>query len=87
MHQQLWGYKVEWKSVSRGTGGKKLNTTALQCSDYTALRSRGERGNTIQLTEIVVYIHTYLTEILIRNTSTLHVNDSRGQSCIKLFPQ
>jgi hypothetical protein len=29
MHQQLWGYKVEWKIVSRGTGGKKLNTTAL----------------------------------------------------------
>jgi hypothetical protein len=29
MHQQLWGYKVEWKSVSRGTGGKRLNTTAL----------------------------------------------------------
>jgi hypothetical protein len=29
MHQQLWGYKVEWKSVSRGTGEKKLNTTAL----------------------------------------------------------
>jgi hypothetical protein len=24
MHQQLWGYKVEWKSVSRGTGGKKV---------------------------------------------------------------
>jgi hypothetical protein len=24
MHQQLWGYKVEWKSVSRGTGGKKF---------------------------------------------------------------
>jgi hypothetical protein len=24
MHQQLWGYKVEWKSVSRGTGGKKI---------------------------------------------------------------
>jgi hypothetical protein len=21
MHQQLWGYEVEWKSVSRGTGG------------------------------------------------------------------
>jgi hypothetical protein len=30
MHQQLWGYKVEWKSVSRGTGGKRLNTTALR---------------------------------------------------------
>jgi len=29
MHQQLWGYKVELKSVSRGTGGKKLNTTGL----------------------------------------------------------
>jgi hypothetical protein len=24
MHQQFWGYKVEWKSVSRGTGGKKV---------------------------------------------------------------
>jgi hypothetical protein len=24
MHQQLWGYKVEWKSVSRGTGGEKV---------------------------------------------------------------
>jgi hypothetical protein len=24
MHQQLWGYKVEWKSVSRGTGRKKV---------------------------------------------------------------
>jgi hypothetical protein len=24
MHQQLWGYKVEWKSVSRGTGGKEV---------------------------------------------------------------
>jgi hypothetical protein len=24
MHQQLWRYKVEWKSVSRGTGGKKV---------------------------------------------------------------
>jgi hypothetical protein len=29
MHQQLWGYKVEWKNVSRGTGGKRLNTTGL----------------------------------------------------------
>jgi hypothetical protein len=24
LHQQLWGYKVEWRSVSRGTGGKKV---------------------------------------------------------------
>jgi hypothetical protein len=31
MHQQLWEYKVEWKSVSRGMGGKRLNTTALHC--------------------------------------------------------
>jgi len=29
MHQQLWGYKVELKSVSRGTGGKMLNTTGV----------------------------------------------------------
>jgi hypothetical protein len=35
MHQQLWGYKVEWKSVSRGTGGKRLNTTGIDCI-YTA---------------------------------------------------
>jgi hypothetical protein len=30
MHQQFWGYKVEWKSVSRGTGEKRLNTTAVE---------------------------------------------------------
>jgi hypothetical protein len=30
MHQQLWGYKVEWKSVSRGMGEKRLNTTGLE---------------------------------------------------------
>jgi hypothetical protein len=24
LHQQLWGYKLEWRSVSRGTGGKKV---------------------------------------------------------------
>jgi hypothetical protein len=24
LHQQLWGYKVEWRSVSRSTGGKKV---------------------------------------------------------------
>jgi hypothetical protein len=24
LHQQLWGYRVEWRSVSRGTGGKKV---------------------------------------------------------------
>jgi hypothetical protein len=29
MHQQLWGYKVEWKSVFRGMGGKRLNTTVV----------------------------------------------------------
>jgi hypothetical protein len=29
MHQQLWRYKVEWKSVSRGTAGKRLNTTGI----------------------------------------------------------
>jgi hypothetical protein len=24
LRQQLWGYKVEWRSVYRGTGGKKV---------------------------------------------------------------
>jgi hypothetical protein len=33
MHQQLWGYKVEWKSVSRGTGGKRLNTTGPELTE------------------------------------------------------
>jgi hypothetical protein len=30
MHQQLWGYKVEWKSVSRGTGRKKVEYHCLK---------------------------------------------------------
>jgi hypothetical protein len=36
MHQQLWGYKVEWKSVSRGTGGKKVeyHWTRRQGQDF-----------------------------------------------------
>jgi hypothetical protein len=37
MHQQLWGYKVEWKSVSRGTGRKKVEyhcSMALVNSKY-----------------------------------------------------
>jgi hypothetical protein len=25
LHQQLWGYKVEWRSVYRGTGGGKVD--------------------------------------------------------------
>jgi hypothetical protein len=36
MHQQLWGYKVELKSVSRGTGGKKVEyhcSTPPLCPD------------------------------------------------------
>jgi hypothetical protein len=37
MHQELWGYKVEWKSVSRGTGEKRLNTTGLDHSLVTVL--------------------------------------------------
>jgi hypothetical protein len=41
MHQQLWGYKVEWKSVSRGKGEKRLNTTGL---DDQASRVRFRTG-------------------------------------------
>jgi hypothetical protein len=35
MHQQLWEYKVEWKSVSRGTGGKKVE---YHCSRVFRIR-------------------------------------------------
>jgi hypothetical protein len=34
MHQQLWGYKVEWKSVSRGMGRKKVE---YHCSRETLI--------------------------------------------------
>jgi hypothetical protein len=34
MHQQLWGYKVEWKSVSRGTGGKKVEYHCSRVCDH-----------------------------------------------------
>jgi hypothetical protein len=46
MHQQLWGYKVEWKSVSRGTGGKKLNTTELgyELDDRTSISGTVNEG-------------------------------------------
>jgi len=40
MHQQLWGYKVELKSVSRGTGGKKVEyhcSISLVPRDYRGL--------------------------------------------------
>jgi hypothetical protein len=42
MHQQFWGYKVEWKSVSRGTGGKKVEyhwTTQLHSFSYFCTNS------------------------------------------------
>jgi hypothetical protein len=35
MCQQFWGYKVEWKSVSRGTGGKKVEYHWLTSSVAT----------------------------------------------------
>jgi hypothetical protein len=42
MHQQLWGYKVEWKSVSRGTGGeKRLNTSGLARGALLSASGRG----------------------------------------------
>jgi hypothetical protein len=40
MHQQLWGYKVEWKSVSRGTGGKKVEY------HWSNLRGRRDTNST-----------------------------------------
>jgi hypothetical protein len=47
MHQQLWGYKVEWKSVSRGTGGKRSNTTAL---GYYPKETQGKRAGNFLFT-------------------------------------
>jgi len=40
MHQQLWGYKVELKSVSRGTGGKE--------AEYHCTTLRNNPGNHVQ---------------------------------------
>jgi hypothetical protein len=41
MNQQLWGYKVEWKSVSRGTGGKKVEYhSARLCVEAIATNGR-----------------------------------------------
>jgi hypothetical protein len=36
LHQQLWGYKVKWRSVSRGTGGKKVeyHCSRVQLASY-----------------------------------------------------
>jgi hypothetical protein len=50
MHQQLWGYKVEWKSVSRGTGGKRLNTTGieLQCGKVQIFGNNSNESDCIQ---------------------------------------
>jgi hypothetical protein len=50
MHQQLWGYKVKWKSVSRGTGGKKV--------EYHCIRQlEGLLGRVIGPTQ-GLYLHT-----------------------------
>jgi hypothetical protein len=40
MHQQLWGYNVEWKCVSRGTGGKKVEYHCHRPSNILAELSR-----------------------------------------------
>jgi hypothetical protein len=54
MHQQLWGYKVKWKSFSRGTGGKKV--------EYHCLRALGhwdrQETSTMQL-YILTLLLTY----------------------------
>jgi len=47
MHQQLWGYKVELKSVSRGTGGKRSNTTGLE--SYQNSLPYDRRGRRVEI--------------------------------------
>jgi len=44
MHQQLWGYKVEWKSVSRGTGGKKVEYHCTRQQELLLDASLEENG-------------------------------------------
>jgi hypothetical protein len=41
MYQQLWGYKVEWKSVSRGTGGKKVEYHRARQKRFYSRRGQG----------------------------------------------
>jgi hypothetical protein len=75
MHQQLWGYKVEWKSVSRGTGGKKVEyhwakeyidhpskTNTSDCVVFIADRNRLEVGHTFNVTVYYSSLFYYPTE-------------------------
>jgi hypothetical protein len=62
MHQQLWGYKVEWKSVSRGTGGKKVE---YHCSSVFSLstflhNNRNEHEISLVTTLLTVSLFIYL---------------------------
>jgi hypothetical protein len=58
MHQQLWGYKVEWKSVSRGTGGKKVEYHWSKAK----LKSDGDKAYPHARFEVTteVKIHAYV---------------------------
>jgi hypothetical protein len=50
MHQQLWGYKVEWKSVSRGTGGKRVEYHCSRSLLIILVRS----DDSLALTDLMV---------------------------------
>jgi hypothetical protein len=59
MHQQLWGYKVEWKSVSRGTGGKKVEyhwskaRTVFNRSNTEIVGSNPARGRFVRVSVVL----------------------------------
>jgi hypothetical protein len=55
MHQQLWGYKVEWKIVSRGTGGKKV--------EYHCSRLRSDC--VLQLLKLSTHTHPFDRQLLL----------------------
>jgi hypothetical protein len=46
MHQQLLGYKVEWRSVSRGMGGKKVEYHCSRETNYAVnCHAEGHSGD------------------------------------------
>jgi hypothetical protein len=75
MHQQLWGYKVEWKSVSRGTGGKRLNTTDLKHVLSSTARTLGSRVR-IPL-EAWMCVHVFLCYVVL----------CRYRPCVGMIPR
>jgi hypothetical protein len=66
LHQQLWGYKVEWRSVSRGTGGKKVEYHCLRetgCEDLNWIELASRFLDPLNKLKLVAYHTIPLKEI------------------------